>query len=244
MTPVEAMPQGSQVRGLYPVFYEGLVYKHFSGGEATTTFVLGEFPWRVKVGEAVVAHDYINPPYVLSSETTRDEITWSRGEYVPGAVIWKAFSLQGSPPYANGVYLNCGPAPMELSRGNLAKLGIMVANSRRSRNSMFSTLSKNETVLHKSYTFAADQEGEPRHRRFRSHGSSHHAGAGGKTNLDNNWGYFNFALVNQDTGAPPDFGREVSYYSGSDSDGPWTEGLEELVRIGAVSRAGKILSAC
>jgi hypothetical protein len=45
-----------------------------------------------------------------------------------------------------------------------------------------------------------------------------------RTNLDNNWAYFNFAFINQDTGQAYDFGREVSYYQGSDSDGPWTEG--------------------
>ena len=34
----------------------------------------------------------------------------------------------------------------------------------------------------------------------------------------------NYALINQDTGQAYDFGREVSYYSGYDEDGSWTEG--------------------
>jgi hypothetical protein len=36
----------------------------------------------------------------------------------------------------------------------------------------------------------------------------------------------NYALINQDTGQAWDFGREVSYYSGRDSDGAWTEGSQ------------------
>ncbi len=36
------------------------------------------------------------------------------------------------------------------------------------------------------------------------------------TDLDNNWAYFNFALINEDTGQAFDFGREVSYYRDSD----------------------------
>ena len=45
-----------------------------------------------------------------------------------------------------------------------------------------------------------------------------------RTNLRNNWIYLNMTLINADTGDAFDFGREVSYYVGSDSDGPWTEG--------------------
>ena len=42
--------------------------------------------------------------------------------------------------------------------------------------------------------------------------------------VNNNWIYLNYALINQDTGQAYDFGREVSYYHGYDSDGSWTEG--------------------
>ena len=46
-------------------------------------------------------------------------------------------------------------------------------------------------------------------------------------NVANTWIYLNYALINQDTGQAWDFGREVSYYYGSDSDGSWTEGKHE-----------------
>ena len=36
------------------------------------------------------------------------------------------------------------------------------------------------------------------------------------TDLDNNWAYFNFALINDKTGQTFDFAREVSYYHDSD----------------------------
>ena len=77
--------------------YLGKKYRHFQTCDATTTFVLGEFPWQVAVNDdAVVVTDYIAPPYVLSSETADNETTWTLGEYVHGAEIWKAFSLPGS----------------------------------------------------------------------------------------------------------------------------------------------------
>src|SRR6185437_459448 len=43
-------------------------------------------------------------------------------------------------------------------------------------------------------------------------------------NVENNWIYFNYALINEDTVHAYDFGREVSYYHGYDSDGSWSEG--------------------
>jgi hypothetical protein len=36
------------------------------------------------------------------------------------------------------------------------------------------------------------------------------------TDLENNWAYFNFALINDQTGQTFDFAREVSYYRDSD----------------------------
>jgi hypothetical protein len=42
--------------------------------------------------------------------------------------------------------------------------------------------------------------------------------------VSNSWIYVNYALINADSGQAWDFGREVSYYSGRDSDGNWTEG--------------------
>jgi hypothetical protein len=45
-----------------------------------------------------------------------------------------------------------------------------------------------------------------------------------RTDLSNNWAYFTCTLINLDTGDAYNFGREVSYYYGSDSDGAWSEG--------------------
>ena len=50
------------------------------------------------------------------------------------------------------------------------------------------------------------------------------------TNLINDWAYFNLALINEATGDAFDFGREVSYYTGSDSDGAWSEGGRSSTR--------------
>ena len=71
------------------VLYNGQRYARFSSAEAHTTYVVGEFPWRVKVGDAMVGDDFISPPYMLSSEVTDGEVTWSKGEYTTGQQVWE-----------------------------------------------------------------------------------------------------------------------------------------------------------
>src|SRR5437899_9152887 len=78
--------------------YLGETYKHFQSADANTDFVLGEFPWQVRVGEKAAVTDYVHPPRVLSSEKLDKEVTWSIGEYMYGREIWGAFKLPGQPP--------------------------------------------------------------------------------------------------------------------------------------------------
>ena len=42
--------------------------------------------------------------------------------------------------------------------------------------------------------------------------------------VSNSWLYVSGALINEETGRLDDFDLEVSFYSGRDSDGAWTEG--------------------
>jgi hypothetical protein len=223
IVPLEPQPVRIALARRPGVQFEGRTYKHFSGAEAATTFVLGEFPWRVNVGEKVICDDFVDPPTVLSSETTADEITWSRGEYTPGVEIWKAFALPGSPPPARGVYLNqpspYGKGGMWGNFGWLLAMLILLAI-------FFAIFSRGNIVFQESYRFSTADKGEPSLVTpvFNLEGRTAALELKVHTNLSNNWAYFNFALINQDTGTAYDFGREVSSYSGSDSDGAWSEG--------------------
>jgi hypothetical protein len=237
VVPVEALPARASSATRPAINYDGHLYKHFSGGEAETTFVLGEFPWRVKVGEKVVADDFIAPPFVLSSEITPDEVTWSKGEYTPGAEIWKAFKLPGSAPPARGVYLN-QPSTMGTNVGGIwanfaLLLALLVGLA-----IFFTIFSRRETVFRSSYAFSSVQKGEPSFVTgdFDLTGRPTSLEVAVNTDLDNNWTFFNFALVNEDSGQAYDFAREASYYHGTDSDGAWDEGSRNFsVMIPAVT---------
>ena len=224
VTPLESMPQRIAL-GLRPaVSMDGRVFRHFDGANATTSFVLGEFPWRVKVGEHPLCDDFIDPPSVLSSETTSEEIVWSRGEYTKGSEIWKGFNLPGSAPPARGVYLN-QPSPYT-KKGSawthffwflMALIVIAV---------LCMDLSSNDVVFQHDYRFSTADTGEAAFVTpiFELKGRPSGLNLDIHTDLNNNWVYFNLALIDNDNGQAFDFGREVSYYNGSDSDGAWSEG--------------------
>jgi hypothetical protein len=225
VTPIESLPERRATGSRPAVYFEGTLYKHFSGAQAVTSFVLGEFPWRVKAGEEVLADDFVHPPIVLSSETTREEITWSKGEYTPGPEIWKAFALPGSAPRAQGVYLN-QPSPHTGKVGGTWGLFALMLMALLVLAMTYGALSKGDVVFDEHYHYSTVDRGEPSFvtKVFDIKGRTSNLELSVNTNLINEWAYFNLALINDDTGTVYDVGREVSYYAGSDSDGSWTEG--------------------
>ena len=225
VTPLESLPSRLSIGQAPAVFYGGHTYKHFSGAEAATTFVLGEFPWRVRVDEKVICDDYVDPPRVLSSETTDDEVTWSQGIDVDRAEIWTAFGLQGAAPAARGVSQN-QPSPYAGKVGGIwsmffLMLGLVVALAL-----FFAIFMQKDVVLRDHYHFDSASNAEPSFvtKTFDLDGRTSTLELNIDTDLRNDWAYFNFSLINQATGEARDFGREVSNYSGTDSDGAWSEG--------------------
>jgi hypothetical protein len=209
--------------------YLGEVYKHFQSSDATTDYVLGEFPWQVRVGEHAAVAEYIKPPRVLSAEKTASEVTWSVGEYMYGADIWKSFNLPGSPPEAVGVYEN-QPSPVNENVKGIWAAFLAFAIFLLILMAGFDLISTKGTAFESSYRLNA---GEPKGEAsfvtdvFNLQGRTSNVEVTTSANVDNSWIYLNYALINQDTEQAWDFGREVSYYHGYDSDGSWTEGSQK-----------------
>jgi hypothetical protein len=208
--------------------YLGETYKHFQSADANTDFVLGEFPWQVRVGEQAAVTDYVHPPRVLSSEKLDKEVTWSIGEYMYGREIWEAFKLPGDPPEATGVYEN-QPSPVTINVTGIWLAFAAFTVFLLALMAGFDMRAKKEPVLHQTYQYnRADSKGESSFVTDVFELTGHPSTVEVKTfaPLSNHWMYLNYALINQDTGQAWDFGREVSYYSGYDSDGSWTEGKQ------------------
>lgn len=225
VTPVNSIPAvGANTLGRPTVTFDNVVYDHFQTAKARTVFVLGEFPWQVKVGETVAAADYVAPPRMLSSETSDNEITWSRGEYIDAKQLWAAFQLPGAPPAPIGIY-SIQPAPATAQRGrpwglfflfSLLLVGMMI---------LFAVRARQETVLDKQFTFSPGATGEKSFvtEPFELKGNSENLHVEVTGQLDNQWAFISMALINESTGQAFDFGRQISYYHGVDGGESWTE---------------------
>ncbi len=214
----------------------GVTYKHFQTAIAETTFVLGEFPWQVRIGDKATTMDFVSPPRMLSCETTPEETAWSLGEYIPGARVWEIFNLGKHPPKPVGVFAN-QPSPLKGNVKEIWLICLLLLAGLFTAAQIALTFCAQERVFEGRYSFSPRGGGEPSFvtEPFELKGRPSDVELSINTNLSNAWAYFNFALINADSGEAFDFGREVSYYFGRDSDGSWTEGgLTDSVLIPSV----------
>ena len=209
-------PSRAATLGPPAVQYLGQTYKHFQSATAQVESVVGEFYWRVQVGDSTQVADYINPPLMVSAESTDKELVWSVSEYTEPEAVAQAFKLKKPLPSKQGVFAN-QPAPVVHGRYWAA----------------FALLSLAAFLIHFVFYFGGGQKiydksfvVQPRSEQtlqtevFDVHGRPSNLLVRSDTDLSNGWAFFNISLVEADKGTVYRLGREVSYYSGSD----WSEG--------------------
>lgn len=219
-------PEEEQASGQQGIVeHLGETFRQFQTAEARTRFIIGEFPWEVRIGDKATVSDYVNPPHVLSKEVTKDETTWSIGTYVQPETIWSAFKMPGAPPKPQGTYEN-QPDPYSGRAAEIWRLFAIFAAILLAVLVVREVTASRKLVYDGAHRFdraAADTApwvSPP----FDIAGHTSNVAVDIQTNLANNWAYFSLALINDANGTAYDFGREVSYYSGYDSDGSWSEG--------------------
>jgi hypothetical protein len=217
------LPEPTQARGRPAFRCAGKTFAAFDSMTAYTVYVLGEFPWRIRVGESANCQDFVAPPMMLSSESTGDEITWSLARYMTGPQVWQAFKLPGSPPPAYGVFAN-QPSPygasVASSWGTWVWLNVVLA----ALVFLFMVISPGRVAFSDHYVYSQGVKTDIAFANteafvtptFQLDGRKSNVELSIHTDLDNNWVYFNFALINNQSGETFDFAREVSYYHDAD----------------------------
>jgi DNA-directed RNA polymerase subunit RPC12/RpoP len=76
--------------------YLGKRYQLQYSYEAVTSYVAGEFYWRVERGQKTLNRDFALGPALLSLEQSVSEQTWSGGSRIDSGTVAAAFKLDGS----------------------------------------------------------------------------------------------------------------------------------------------------
>ena len=204
--------------------YQDQRYRHFQTAEAEVCYVLGEFYWRVQVGERCEVSDYIAPPLQLSRERTEQEIVWSQAEYLEPTAIKTAFRLDAPLPVQVGIAPN-QPSPYTTQQPKIRRslwlfLSLLIVGQLATV-----LLSANQRAHQQTFVFdAAARKKTLTSDAFAISGRPSNLVIRAETSLDNQWIYFDMALINRETGARYAIGRELSYYYGVDEGEKWSEG--------------------
>lgn len=201
-------------------------FKHFQGGQAVVDHVVGEFYWAVARGDRTESDDYVSPPFMLSSEKDESEINWSHGTYKAPEEIWKAFGLPGGPPAREGIAPH-QPSPYAGRVGKVWAAALLALGLVFSTYLVFlfgggRTVHKQSVVIPPLAVPGSPEAAFFTDRFFIE--STGNLEIRVTAPLNNSWLYLDGALINEETGAVDEFDLEASFYSGSDSDGAWTEG--------------------
>ncbi len=206
------------------VNYNGHTFKIFQDAGAVVEWVQGEFYWRVSQGEAVRAVDYVAPPMMLSMEKGSNEVNWSVGIYQTNAEIEKAFKVADLPkpwsvapnqPFTGGFYIKWGFAFL----GALFLVAILMIPL-----GGFGSTPLNETVT-LAPTASATTPGTAFSQQFELKGNRN-VRITAQAPVSNAWADLDVDLVNEQNNEVESVNIPIEYYSGTDSDGSWTEGSQ------------------
>ncbi len=206
-------------------YYEDRRYKAFQSVTAVTETVLGEFYWEVRAGEMAQAIEYVAPPYSVNEDVTDNEVSFTHGEYLAPGVIEQAFGLKEPLPAPQGI------APSQ-PNPNSSKTAWMWAGiwgtALLALYLVVNLVSANQKVLDMTVRLEPEAaSGQPTAMHF---SDPFQIPSRGNVRMElaapvsNDWIGVQGDLVNQDTNEVRSFYHELSYYSGRDVDGAWTEG--------------------
>jgi hypothetical protein len=101
----------------YQAVWHGRTFQLRNRNDARVEYVLGEFYWKVEVGETVAATDFVAGNDVLSREKTQDEVNWSYCTAVSFGQLSQAFGVSSN-AMASGFAYNPTPGYNEPSSGS------------------------------------------------------------------------------------------------------------------------------
>lgn len=209
-------------------------FKLFNRGAAIVDYVEGEFYWRVKVGDHCKMYDFIAPPYMISKEVTKEEVSWSQSIYLERDRVAEIFKIKEDDlPWQQGVAAN-QPSDLKKKLKECFKYFLYTVAFCFLLNVLFLVIRDNKTVFDHNYKLKMDYASstnvgkykEIKTDEFQIDGDDKNIWVEVSSNVSNSWLFVDMVMVNKKTGETIPMPIEVSYYYGSD----WSEGSRSTDR--------------
>lgn len=204
------------------VVYQGKSFRIFQDATVSVEHVQGEFYWRVEQGEKARAIDFVAAPLMLSQEITNNEMNWSAGNYLTNAEVEKAFNVSDLPkpfsvapnqPFTGGFYIKYGLAML----GLLLLVAIfMIPLSGFSSTPLNQQINLPPMVNQTTAQVAFSQPFELK--------GSRNVRITASAPVNNSYTELDVDLINEQNSEVESVSIPIEYYTGTDSDGAWTEG--------------------
>jgi len=225
---VRTLSQPPAVSGGQKKFrFKGEEFQLFSSARAEVTYVLGEFYWRVAVGETAQVDDYISPPLMLSREVTEKEATWSQGEYLDADELRAAFKVSEPAPKPSGaaiVFANQLNPLVERHR-SACRLFWKLAALATAIQLLFHFIFASHLIFRQQIVLSPqNEEGARTTREFVLNGRARALLVRHSTDVDNNWLSLTTTLIEKNSGEAYQGAQEIGYYKGVDDGESWSEG--------------------
>ncbi|HEV7240302.1 MAG TPA: DUF4178 domain-containing protein [Thermoanaerobaculia bacterium] len=210
------------------VKYDGRTYKVFQTALARVTHVLGEFYWKVAVGEQVDTVDYVAPPFGISKELTREgaqEISYSHARYMEPREVEQAFGIEK-------LVRPSGVGPIQPYSGARLGLAWLAMLALLFVAAVFISMTRPQRLLVDQMfdlgAVAAPDWNVEAARVFFTQPfeltGRHNVEVRASSPLQNNWLHLGVDLVDESDGRLKSFEIPLEYYSGVDGGESWSEG--------------------
>jgi uncharacterized Zn finger protein (UPF0148 family) len=240
VAPGEVSEEGNRVQ------FQGKSFRIFQDAPARVEYVMGEFYWKVEVGEEVQATDYVKAPEMLSLELTKNpppegskvetgEVNWSLGRYVPRKEVEKKFNVRLQAPS------NVAPNQPFLYKSIYPYWAVLVAILFII--GLFTlVVSGSNDVMTKNFSFEPLQNAEATQVAFSDPFelvARRNIQVQATSAVSNSWIYVAGDFINDDTGLVQTFELPVEYYYGVEDGENWTEGSQSARTLLSALPAGK-----
>ena len=205
--------------------------------QMVTTRVVGEFYWRVKLGETVTGRTFWSGQRQLSVEQNRDEVNWTALDPIDSNEVGKAFGIDPDVPGSGPQSPPRGPAAGGPDAEHFADAPFMPRPFVRWTfvAAMFALalafMAMSVFAGHGTPAFASLNLGVGGPERTITLGPIEAKRAWQTVTISaksddfvNKWVDLDYALVDRTTHQAIEAGDTLEYYTGRDSDGDWTEG--------------------